>query len=205
MPSRCSCVVIRRSLICFAIQERSSVRPGTTGDGPWVATWSGRARAEELIVPRPSSNRHHSSRQTTNHPSHPHQVSVSLVSPSIGRLVQRDRCRLLPHALGPSLPSCPPPPRSQDPTSTSSSPLRIGRSASLRKMGNTFPSEVWADVLYYAAGPGAEREGMADRERRELRDTRLAVVSVCRGWKVSPTLPCHVGCGWRVKWRTCRR
>lgn len=52
-------------------------------------------------------------------------------------------------------------------------------------MTATFPSEVWADVLFYAAGPGAEREGMNDGERADLRDTRLAVVGVCRGWKVS--------------------
>lgn len=52
-------------------------------------------------------------------------------------------------------------------------------------MAGTFPSEVWADVLFYAAGPGGEREGMTDKERAQLRDVRLAVIQVCRGWKVS--------------------
>lgn len=71
------------------------------------------------------------------------------------------------------------------PQTTSIHSTSSNRNTTPSYMAGTFPSEVWADVLFYAAGPGGEREGMTDKERAQLRDTRLVVIQVCRGWKVS--------------------
>lgn len=74
------------------------------------------------------------------------------------------------------------------PSQRTARPSSLGpRSSSSRprvEMALAFPSEVWADVLSFAAGLGEEPERMTTHERAQLRETRLAVVQVCRGWKV---------------------